>query len=397
MTDVWGKDTPTEEPVEPDDGRPQWQRDAQPGQAEEKPPEPLKLIRPTIYQGKPVPPREWLVQDWIPMEVVTGVYGDGGVGKSLLLQQLMTSAALGRGWLGLPVQRVKVIGFFCEDPLDELHRRQHDINTEYGCEFSDLTDVLWIPRFGDNNLLMVFEQGVGAVTPVYDMLVSEALRFGARFVVVDTVADTYGGNENDRGQVRQFVQAALGKLARDIKGCVVAAAHPSRAGMATKTGDSGSTGWSNAFRSRAYLKANKDEHDNVIDPYARTLERKKANYALASSQIDLVWNNGVLIPKHVKFGLEAAVERRKAARVFLDLLDRVKSEGQHVSHNSRAGNYAPRVFGERPDREGYDKRGFERAMQELFASSQIRVGSYVGANRSPYECIVRQPEPEPNP
>jgi RecA-family ATPase len=171
-----------------------------------------------------------------------------------LAQQLLTATAIGSNWLGLATTPVRSIGFFCEDPEDELHRRQDDINRYYGCDFADLGNTRWMPRFGENNILMSFSGGVGQLTELFRQLLTAARRFEAHLVIVDTVADTFGGNENDRGQVRQFVQGCLGRIARDLDGCVVAIAHPSRAGLATGTGDSGSTGWNNSFRSRLVLE-----------------------------------------------------------------------------------------------------------------------------------------------
>ena len=56
---------------------------------------------------------------------------------------------------------------------------------------------------------------------------------GARLVILDTAADLFGGNENDRGQVRQFMNA-LSRIAMKINGAVVLCAHPSRAGMSDR-------------------------------------------------------------------------------------------------------------------------------------------------------------------
>ena len=63
-------------------------------------------VSPAALHGKPVPERKWIVPDWVPYGVVTGLYGDGGLGKTLLAQQLQTSTALGRRWLGLPTDKV---------------------------------------------------------------------------------------------------------------------------------------------------------------------------------------------------------------------------------------------------------------------------------------------------
>ncbi len=58
-------------------------------------PFPYKLV--SEFEGEVIPERRWLVPDWIPQGQVTLLGGDGGVGKSLLAQQLMTSLALGGG------------------------------------------------------------------------------------------------------------------------------------------------------------------------------------------------------------------------------------------------------------------------------------------------------------
>ena len=87
-------------------------------------------------QGQPVPSRRWLVEGMIPIRNVTMFGGDGGLGKSLLAQQLLTCVAIGKPWLGLPTQAGRALGVFCEDDCDELHIRQADINSHYGCDFS---------------------------------------------------------------------------------------------------------------------------------------------------------------------------------------------------------------------------------------------------------------------
>ena len=54
-------------------------------------PKSLQYIEPVEWQDKPVPERDWVISQWLPKGYVTAVYGDGGVGKSLLVQQWLTS------------------------------------------------------------------------------------------------------------------------------------------------------------------------------------------------------------------------------------------------------------------------------------------------------------------
>ena len=91
------------------------------------------------------------------MKRATSLYGSGGEGKTLLAQTLATACAIGAKWLGLTVRQCNSILFFAEDDIDEMHRRQADINNCYGCDFADLGAMRWLPRLGDDNTLMSFD------------------------------------------------------------------------------------------------------------------------------------------------------------------------------------------------------------------------------------------------
>ena len=213
----------------------------------------LRIIRPTEWQGRPAPERRWRVKNWLLEAIVAALYGDGGVGKSLLLQQLLTSCAIGVPWLGLETKPCKAIGFFCEDSDEELWRRQEAINKMYGCDMKDLGNLQLVSREYMENILMDFtKDGIGEATALHGHLMSWAKDFGAELIGVDTAADTFGGSEIVRVQVRQFIQKCLGALVRETGGTVVLAAHPSVAGMRAGTG--GSTGWNNSVRARLHLK-----------------------------------------------------------------------------------------------------------------------------------------------
>jgi RecA-family ATPase len=333
--------------------------------------EPLAPIDPATLDGAPVPLRQWLVPDWVPMARATALYGAGGEGKTLLGQMLATACAIGVQWLGLPVQRCNSLLFFCEDDLDEMHRRQDDINRHLGCTFADLGAMRWLPQLGADNALMTFSEGRPLRTPVFDQVLDAAAAHGAKLIIADTLADVFSGNENDRGQARAFAQSALGFLARATHGAVIALAHPSRSGMNSGSGESGSTAWIGTFRSQLYLSTPEVDKGEPPDPNARVLTRKKSNAARRDESIELRWRDGVFVPIHAPAGIIGSIERRTCERVFLDLLDKTTAEKQPVSSNSKAGNYAPRLFASRPDRERFGKADFERAMQALFASGKL--------------------------
>jgi hypothetical protein len=164
--------------------------------------EKIAWLDPTNWVGEP-PPREWEVDGWIPKNEVTLLYGDGAIGKSLLIHQYATCAATGRLWLGQRTRPARVMCFFCEDDEQELHRRQYRINAMLGVGFSDLARLRLVSRKNEDNLLALWNRDTGAMRrqPVWEQLRDDAVAFGADVVIVDTIADTFGGSEIDRGQV----------------------------------------------------------------------------------------------------------------------------------------------------------------------------------------------------
>src|SRR4029077_20117373 len=129
----------------------------------------LVPIVPTRWTGCPVPQREWIVQDWIPLCRAIVLYGAPGACKSTLMQMLCTSTALAQQtWLGLPVRHCRSVLFYCEDDEDEMHSRQGEINRDYGCTYDDLGDMLCLPLLGRDGTLMTFDRdGRGVATPLF--------------------------------------------------------------------------------------------------------------------------------------------------------------------------------------------------------------------------------------
>lgn len=291
---------------------------------------PFRHILPPLWEGLP-PPREWVVPEWMPKGYVTALYGDGGTGKSLLAQQIMTMLATGRPWFdqGVCLPPMKVYGLFCEDDENELWRRQHAINQQFNIPMSDLHNMRLVSRVGCDNFLMTFDgKDTGRFTCSFADLVEDLNQFKPDLVVLDTAADLFGGNENNRAHVRQFVQNCCARIARQNNGAVLLCAHPSDAGLQRKTGTGGSTAWNNTVRSRWYLT--RPDEDPGVSAETRILSRKKANYAAASSEITLNWHQGAFIcieqdPEarrlaHARPGRKNDAERSRKNKILLDLI-----------------------------------------------------------------------------
>jgi hypothetical protein len=96
------------------------------------------------FTGK-APERRWIVQDWIAEGVVNSLYGTGGIGKTLLAQQLAYCLATEVPFLGVRAERRTSLCVLCEDDHKELHRRHDDITDGLGCAPAEGTVTVW-PR-----------------------------------------------------------------------------------------------------------------------------------------------------------------------------------------------------------------------------------------------------------
>ena len=346
------------------------------GEDDENKPLP-KLVPIRFVKGEPVPSREWIVHDgWIPTRKVTLLQGNGGDGKTPLVQQLQSSCATGLPWLGLRIEECASIGVYTEDEEQDLKERQAAIDAAYGQHCASTGKMHLFPRADEENELVVFDRsGKPTFTPFYHQVREAAFDLHARLVVLDVAVDLFGGDEINRRHVRAFMRP-LNTLARQIDGAAVLTSHVSQAGIKSDGGHSASTDWSNASRSRLYLNRPKAEDGEPADTNARILTRKKANFASIGDTIKLHWKNGVIIPDAPA---TPSYFRRPVDDVFLALLDEhCAANRQSLSENSHSGNFAPRVFANAAAnaRDGYGQGDFRQAMERLFKSRKIRSASY---------------------
>lgn len=334
--------------------------------------DPLTICASSLH-GKPVPKRKWLVQDMIPSRQVTLLYGDGGTGKSLLALQLAVAVALRRkrelqDWLGMPVLPGKAIYLGAEDEQDEMHIRLSDILTSELATFEDMDD-LHIRSLAGEDALLAVEEAHKPLSPsaLYNRVERELKRMPeAELLVLDTLADMYPANEIDRAKVRQFV-GMLKKLAIEYDCAIVMLAHPSKSGMETGRGDSGSTAWNGSVRSRLYLQWETDS-DGQINPDGRILENKKLNYGRPGSIFNLQYEEGAFTVKSGETMLDRHAISAKAQRVYLALLRQYTEIGDTPS-----ATRAPATFGRDGDNEGIKKKMFDAAQIELLKQGKIKI------------------------
>lgn len=256
----------------------------------------LEAIDPAEWEGLSVPVRQWIIKNWIPLLKVTLLYGDGGTGKTLLALMLAVAVALGRDFLGLKVTQGRVYALLAENDETDTHISLSDICRHYGVGLGDLRGRARIAsRSSFDNILMHFNKGTGKHSDLFNQLLAEVTAFDADLIILETAADLFGGNENIRGEVRQFIAGCCEALAKQANAAVVLCAHPSMTGLRSGDGTAGSTAWNNSARSRLYLHRDVDEEGHEVHPDFRVLERLKANFAARKDAIDLCWRDGVFV------------------------------------------------------------------------------------------------------
>ncbi|SEE09079.1 AAA domain-containing protein [Rhizobiales bacterium GAS188] len=343
-----------------------------------KPPvaKPMAIFAASSLAGSNAPPRLFHVDGLIPARTVTLLGGDGATGKSLLALQLAVATPLRSTWLGMPVAGGRSLFLTAEDDKDEVHRRLEDIAFHAGAKIEDLHDLHIVSLAGEDALLAVTGRGnVLTPTPRFAELKAAIGDLEPALVVLDTLADLFGGDEISRVHARQFVGMLRG-LAIQHDTTVLLLAHPSLSGMSSGAGTSGSTAWSNSVRSRLYLERVKDEGGIETDPDARVMRTMKANYSPIGGEYRMRWQAGVFVSTSpapgAESGLAAYAAKDNADRVFLDMLATYDAERRSVS-SSQSVTFAPAVFAKDARSQGIGKRALTDAMNRLFAAKRIEV------------------------
>ena len=180
-------------------------------------------------------------------------------------------------------------------------------------------------------------------------------------LILDTLADLFGGDEIKRPHARQFIGMLRG-LAIKYGVTILLLSHPSLTGITSGTGTSGSTAWSNSVRSRLYFERPKGSEGDDDDD-RRILTTKKANYGRAGGEVVLRWRDGVFVlDGHSVGSFDKFDAEAKAEHVFLGLLAEREGQGRDVSPKP-SQSYAPSLFAVHPDAKGVSKKAFAAAME----------------------------------
>lgn len=258
--------------------------------------EPLDTQPVSTWSSKPSPaPRDWILEGLIPARRVTSFLADGGLGKTTIAVQIGVHVAMNRSLYGLEVSGGPVLGIFCEDEQDELHRRVLAACAAEEIDLDLLDGFTALSRDGLENVLCTFESDLIGYTAFYRTLEATVAALRPRLLILDTLADFFAGDYLNPGHARQFVKTGLGGLCVRYGCAVLLIAHPSKSGMESGNGGGFSTQWNNTVRSRLYLRRPKTGDADAVQD-RRVLEVMKANYAPSAVTVPLVWQRGAFVP-----------------------------------------------------------------------------------------------------
>ena len=358
----------------------------------------LKFLDISQWDLLPRPIRTWAVHELIPCKQASLLSGEGSVGKTILELQLCVAHVLGLDWVGCLPEKGPVIYLGAEDDADELRLRLDQIVKHYqACRpnenicFKTLADNgLHLLSFAGEDCVLGVPNRNGQIvaTPLYQKLLEAVQDIKPKHIGIDTSADTFGGNEIDRAQVRQYV-GMLRKLAISCGGCVVLLSHPSLTGINTGTGLSGSTGWHNSVRARIYFKTIEDDEGGTL----RELEFKKNNYGPVSRSIKVEYRNGVFARPDTMSEHERRARDRRIDDLFLAVFRKLVAQGCtsfSLSKNAPSGEYVPKQIASHPDAREFKPHDYEGAMWRLRDRGEV----HVTKNKKGRETLALGPKPE---
>ena len=340
----------------------------------ESAPEPVprhNYLQWSALDGIEPPPFDWLLNHWLSWHP-TLLAGRGGIGKSLLIQQLGTQLACGLPTWCPAVSPVRVLYWACEDDHDQLWRRQAKICAHLNIGLAALDGWFRVDaRHGFENTLLSTEFGRPMWTGQIELLREQVNDLKTDILILDNLGHIFGANENVRHDVTLFVNGIVG-LVQDRPFCPILLGHPSKA---PDSQYSGSTAWENAVRMRWYLNDKlpdqKDTSDDA-DPDYRVLAKRKSNY----TRLDYVqfrFGDGVLVPEQLEDsapGLMQNLRKRKARNVILSALPKL-AEVEIFCNDSTGRNYLPTVLLDHKMADGCTKTELADAMRAMILAKEL--------------------------
>lgn len=357
-------------------------------------PQPLDL---EALDGIEPEPPQFIIPDWLPCGYATLLAGHGGVGKSGIALHIACCMALGRPFFGLEARQCRILYLSCEDRSSVLHWRLSRICAEMGIRISDLKDNFFpLDLVGyDAVLYQTPNRDRDFQTMGYWELAERMKSYDVVFI--DGITDTYGGNENDKAEVKRYVNSLV-RMVDAANGAVLLVGHVNKvtagATEGTSEGYSGTTAWHNAVRARWYLYPEKEDQ---VKTGGLFLDLQKSNLGRSDQTLKFQWDD----EKHLFLGQavgadESLLDRRLREDMeregIIQALRSCAARGISVPATPRGPRTAFHVLAANSDfpltfegKAGINR--FWRLVESLTHGGRIIRGSHTNANRHKIDTL----------
>lgn len=321
-----------------------------------------------LMQREP-PSARYVFEPIIPRRVTTLLGGHGGMGKSVLALTLAAHAACGRRWGPFAAVQCRAVYVSLEDDADTVRYRLRRIIEAYNLPAASAIDALQVFDGSGVEATLAMEVADGGIHRLMQTAVMERVTDackGAGLIVVDNASDAYGGNENDRRQVRAFIRS-LTQLSRANDAGVLLLAHIDKSAArngANGNSYSGSTAWHNSVRSRLAL---------LSDDGGISLTHEKAQFSKAAEPMRLAFvDHGVLVPVDAQASQRAADSQVAAdAESVAAALAKLDAEGMNIPTAATSGYTAWHVLATVPEIAALGKDRTKHALVSLERSGRV--------------------------
>lgn len=235
------------------------------------------------------PPRQYVIDGFLPKRIVAGMIAAGGSGKSYTALHIAMSVASGSALFGryIPTKPMPVVYVTGEDDVEEMHRRINRITANFPTsikgaisknfnviDFADAFELFTIkPPHGETQITLVPERICKSIAERFDEV---------GLVIIDPISRFRGGDENIAADTTRFVQAL--QQVRDRLNTAVLCIH-----HANKGAKANGISQNNARGSSALIDGLRLVFElNVLSP-----EETKKQYGVTDTPLQIVTLNCV--------------------------------------------------------------------------------------------------------
>lgn len=324
------------------------------------------------------PTREWAVEGWLGRGHVTLLAGPAGSGKTAVAQSIASAVSIGRSVIDTVPGPMNALVWAGEDEPDELWRRQIAIARWLDEPLTAFSDRLYVQSYHDEDITLAgLVDGRLVKTERLKELREQIGDYKTQLVFVDSVARTFGGSENDRHQVTQFI-AWLTWALEPTRAALCLLGHPAKANDSEY---SGSTAWEASVRARLFFgyrppgEKGADDDEIARDDNLRVLAKRKTNYSTRDLR-EVRWQDGCMQPGNPpKSSFMRAVRGEQFLMdETLRVLRRLRAMGIETSAHTGA-NFLPSVAAKnRLLDAGTTERDLKVGLAELLKAGRVVMG-----------------------